>query len=130
MDRWTSRFCMAGMMFCVNFFGCDGSSASDSDGGVDAGSGMVAGGGGVPGGSGGATAAGGQGTSLQGGDGGLSDLFSDSSPHDIGSKPRGVPLCEASVQQDVSCTVGPDSACIPASGGRICLCPTGKWMCF
>jgi hypothetical protein len=135
MCRWTLRFCVASLLVGVGHFGCDSSSTSDPDGGAEVGhgSGGVAGTGGVAGGGGGDNSTGGQGTSLQWGDGGFPDHFTfpDLPPlPDVGILPGGVPQCEASVQQGVSCTVGPDSACLPTSGGRVCLCPTGKWMCF
>ena len=41
-----------------------------------------------------------------------------------------VPSCGGAVQQDAPCTPGPAGACIPTSGGAVCLCLAEKWKCF
>jgi hypothetical protein len=137
MRRWTRRFFVASMMVGACLFGCDSPSASDPDGGTDTGraNGGAMGAGGVTG-QGGAYSAGGafaqggttstaqQGTSSQSGDGGAP------SPLDSPDAGIRVPSCGGSVQQDAPCTPGPDSACIPTSGGAVCLCLAKTWKCF
>jgi hypothetical protein len=137
VGRWTLRFCVASLMVGAGFFGCGSSSTSDPDGGADVrrGSGGVAGTGGITGEGGGETSSGGRGPPLQRGDGGLPDHFPLSVLPllpDAGNLRGGVPTCGASVQQGASCTEDPGStgSCKPTSGGAVCLCPNGTWMCF
>jgi hypothetical protein len=141
MRRLTLRVCLASLTVGAYLFGCDDSATSASDGGADdvRGGGGGVGAGGVTG-AGGAFALGGatstaqQSTSrLQSKDAGFPDHFTipDPSPRpDADVTHGGVPSCEASVRTGASCTPGPTSACVPTSGGAVCLCPTGTWMCF
>jgi hypothetical protein len=140
MRRWTLRFCLASLTIGACLYGCGDSSSSDSDGGTDAarGGGGISGGGGVQplGGAfaqGGATSTGQQSTSrLESRDAGFPDHFPlpDPLPRPDAGLPLGVPACEPLVQAGVPCTAGPTSACVPTSGGDVCLCPAGTWMCF
>ncbi len=107
MRRWTRRVFVTSVMVGACLFGCERSSASDPDGGTDTSHA-----------NGGATGA---------GDAAAPSSFDD---QDAGPLLGGVPSCGGSVQQDAPCTPGPASACIPTSGGAVCLCLAEKWKCF
>ena len=114
MYRWTLRFCLAGCMAGGSLMSC-GSSTSD-DGGTDVGHGGQS-----------------DADPIQAKDSGPPDhfLIPDLLPlPDAGSGLGSVPTCAPSVQRGVPCAPGPNSACLPASGQVVCLCPTGTWVCF
>jgi hypothetical protein len=110
MCRPMRRILLTSLMVGASLLACDDSSDSDPDGSVgqrDA-------------------------SQLQSKDAGYPDHF-ESGQHsepDAGNLLGEVPVCDASVQRGAPCTAGPTSACVPASGAVVCLCPTGTWVCF